>query len=478
MSPCRPSVPGHALLALLTSLLVSCSGVSTTANREQATDRITGTAILAKTMLRATALAAVRHPVKTAELGLVVMWHRPTEIVRANLPFSFTATSAIAEVPGTPEFENLLDRNRFPRPELGAVKWLVDGGEFFTAFDRELAAARHSIDCQVYIFDNDDIAVRYADKLKARAADVRVRVLFDDFGSTGSYTSAPETPGPVGFQPPADMAAYLTDQSQVKVRRILNPWLVADHTKLLVFDRRTAFLGGMNIGREYYSEWHDLMVRVTGPIVGSLATEFDQTWKKAGPWGDLFFFRKPMNETPAAVGVGEIPLRVFRTDPANFRHEILDSTLLALRGARKRVWIENPYFAHDDIAMACEAAAKRGVDVRVILPASGDSAIMDSGNLATARRLIQAGATVFRYPRMTHMKVMICDGWASVGSANLDTLSMRINRELNVAFSDPAAIRGLEKAVFEPDFKRSRKITLAETEVVTAGLAELVADQL
>ncbi len=103
---------------------------------------------------------------------------------------------------------------------------------------------------------------------------------------------------------------------------------------------------------------------------------------------------------------------------------------------------------------------------------------MDTGNLATANELIRAGAKVFRYPAMTHLKVMLCDGWATVGSVNFDTLSMRINRELNLAFSHPATVRELEKTVFLPDFRRSREIHLGETESAAAGLAETIADQL
>jgi cardiolipin synthase len=79
---------------------------------------------------------------------------------------------------------------------------------------------------------------------------------------------------------------------------------------------------------------------------------------------------------------------------------------------------------------------------------------------------------------MTHMKVMLCDGWGSVGSANLDTLSMRINRELNLAFSDPAVIRDLERRVFLPDFRVSPRIRLKETSSPLAPLAEALADQL
>ncbi len=434
--------------------------------------------MLARTAFRSTAVAAIRQPVTATKLGLAALWHRPREIVSGNLPLDLTQSSAIAEVPGSPQFEALLDRENFPRAESGSLKWLIDGPGFFPELDLQIAVAKDSIRVQIFIFDNDDIAVRYADFLKRRAAEVKVRVLFDDLGSTFAHTAAPATPGRPGFVPPADMEDYLENDSKVRVRRVLNPWLVADHTKLLVFDQHTAIIGGMNIGREYYSEWHDLMVRVEGPVVESLSREFNRAWRKAGAWGDFALIRNPaIFRRPKPVPDG-IPLRVLRTDPAERRYEILDSTLLAIRGARKRIWIENPYFAHDDIVLALAAAARRGVDVRVILPKRGDSTIMDAGNLATAKQLIQAGATVLQYSGMTHMKVMLCDDWATVGSANLDTLSLRINRELNLAFSHPAAVRKLEKTVFLPDFNRSRSLSLAETESATSALAETIADQL
>ena len=360
----------------------------------------------------------------------------------------------------------------------GLFTWLVDGNGFFPELDRQIASANSSIHAQVYIFDNDDIAVRYADKLRKRSADVNVRVLFDDFGSVTAHLSSPKTKPPAGFTPPSDMRRYLEDGSNVQVRRTLNPWLVADHTKLLVFDNRTAILGGMNIGREYYDEWHDLMVRVDGPVVAKLSGVFHKAWKRNGPMGDLALFSTPKRfEKPAPVA-GQIPIRILRTEPGVGKHEIRDSTLLAIRGARNRIFIENPYFASDEIILAVVAAANRGVDVRVILPAEGDSRIMDDGNLATARELIRAGAKVYRYPRMTHMKVMVCDDWSTAGSANLDTLSMRINRELNIAFSDKAETERLVETVFRPDFARSRRIRLSETKSARADLAEILADQL
>jgi len=444
----------------------------------QATDMVRGSGNLAGSAFRATAVATLRQPVTTARLGLSVLWHRPREVISGNLPFELIPQPLTEEAPGSVEFENRLDREHFPRAREGTLKWLVDGPGFFPEFDRQIAAARKSIDVQVYIFDNDDIAVRYADVLKKRASEVKVHVLFDDMGSHFAQTSAPETPGPAGFAPPADMHDYLERKSKAAARLVLNPWLVADHTKLMVFDHETAILGGMNIGREYYSEWHDLMVKVEGPVVENLSREFTRAWRKAGPWGDLALVRKPVIFNKPKPMAGGVPLRILRTDPAEGKHQILEATLLAIRGARKRIWIENPYFAQDDIALAVAAAARRGVDVRVVLPARGDSTVMDVGNLSTAQDLIRAGAKVMRYPRMTHMKVMICDDWACVGSANLDTLSMRINRELNLAFSHPAAVRELEKAVFLPDFRASREMTLEETKSIGSKLAEAIADQL
>jgi cardiolipin synthase len=478
MATNHPQSMRYILIAALLALHVSCSGTSSNVPMEQASDGITNGSNLAMVAVRATVLAAVRQPVTTTRLGLAVLWHRPREIISANSPVGLPVQSVAAEAPGTPEFEALLDRMRFPAAEAGKLTWLVDGPVFFPELDRQIAAARQSINLQVYIFDNDDIGVRYADVLKRRSREVSVHVLFDDLGSTLAHASAPVTLGPRGFAPPPNMSAYLRKDSKTRARRTLNPWLVCDHTKLLVFDHKTAILGGMNIGREYYSEWHDMMVRIEGPVVRSLSREFSRAWRKAGPLGDFALLRKPAVFRRHLSVADGIPLRILRTDPAEGRYEILDASLLAIRGARQRVWIENPYFAHDDLARAVAAAARRGVDVRVIIPKCGNPTLMDAGNLSTARDLIRAGAKIYMYPKMTHLKVMICDDWACVGSANADTLSMRINRELNLAFPDRATVQKLENTIFLPDFRQSRRVHPQETEGIGNSIAETLVDQL
>jgi cardiolipin synthase len=468
-----------APVLLASGLLMSCANDrQPNARREQTNDLLTNSGNLAMTIFRATAVAAIRQPVTTVKLGIVSLWNRPSEMIDANFLARFSSQKAIKESPGTWQFEKLLDRKHFPRAEAGKIQWLVDGPQFFPELDRQIVAAKKTINIQIYIFDNDDIGVKYANILKRRAPFVKVHVLTDDLGSNTAYCAAPHELGPPGFTSPSDMISYLRENSQVKARRILDPWLACDHTKALIFDGSTALIGGMNIGREYYSEWHDLMLKVEGPIVGSITREFNRAWRKAGPWGDFALIRSPAILRRPKPVIGRIPLRVFRTDAVEGRYDILKATLLAIRGSKKRIWLETPYFSHEAIVLAIAAAARRGVDVRVIIPVCGDSPIMDSGNMGTARDLIQAGAKIYQYPKMTHMKAMICDDWACVGSANLDTLSMRINRELDLAFSDRETVIQLEKAVFRPDLIHSHLIGLKEVREGMNGFAETLANQL
>jgi len=467
-------------LAFATVNLTSCGSLGLNARKSselpQTNSSLDGARGVGMAIFRSTAVASLRQPVTTTKLGFALFYQRMRAMLRVNDSPPVLETQP-SEIPGSPEFEHLLDHHGIRHAGSGTLAFLVNGSSFYPDFEKEVAHARKSIDVQVYIFDNDDAAVHCADLLKARSGEIPVHVLCDDMGTTIAQTAAPDTPAPAGFTPPAEIVDYLREGSRVKVRRALNPWLVSDHTKLFVFDHERAYLGGMNIGREYRSEWHDLMARVEGPIVSPLQREFTRAWRKAGPWGDLALIRNPIHRDPPPLRSG-IPLRILRTDTVVGRYDVLKATRYAIRASRKRIWVENPYFAADDIEDELVAAARRGVDVRVILPKRGDSTIMDTANLAAARHLMAAGVKVIRYPGMTHMKVMMCDGWATFGSANLDTLSMRINRELNLAFTDPKTIKALENAVFVPDFKRSTPLRKEETDGVIVPLVQSVARQL
>ncbi len=437
----------------------------------------TSKARLGGSIARGTGLSLLRQPGTTARVGGIVLMQRRMELITGSLPEFVTIRPQPEFAPGSDGFEALLDKKHIPGPTMGKLTWYVDGKRFFPELERLIGTSKQTVDAQAYIFDNDEIAVGFADHLKRQSATAQVRVIFDDLGSSTAWGKDPETPPEPGFEPPKNMSKYLREGSEVKVRSMLNPFLVCDHTKLHVFDGQVAVMGCANIGREYFSEWHDLMFRVEGAAVATLQDDYNRTWRRADPWG-LFglFQRRPVVTQPASV-TGQIPLRVIRTDPAAGRKEIKKAMELAIRASRKRVWIEDPYVSNDDITEALVEAAKRGVDVRLIYPGKNDSKIMDAANRIFADKLVEAGGKAFAYPRMSHLKVMICDDWACVGSANLDTLSMRINRELNLCFRDPRTLKELEEKVLKPDFAVSSTHQRGEKRF-GGGLIETAADQL
>src|SRR5208283_1308226 len=125
---------------------------------------------------------------------------------------------------------------------------------------------------------------------------------------------------------------------------------------------------------------------------------------------------------------------------------------------RRFIYIETPYFDDDSSLRALIRARQRGVDVRVVFPARNDSGVMQVNNALVAGDLVRSGIRVYAYPGMTHVKAAIYDGWACVGSANFDKMSLRVGQELDVGFSDSAAVDQLKRELFDKDFARSREI--------------------
>ncbi|MED5419793.1 MAG: phospholipase D-like domain-containing protein, partial [Verrucomicrobiota bacterium] len=341
-------VPSRCATVLVLTLAVL---VSACANRPdtQVNGPLVSTVQMSAMAGRASLLSKVRSPVTSTRLGLGMLMQRVGELVRGNIPFLVDPPPRTSGLPGSLEFSDSLTRLGLPAPTPGTVELLVDGPEFFPALEEELRNARESIDLQLYIWDNDDISVHYADLVKKHGRSIPTRILLDDIGTTVSASLEPHTPAPAGFRAVPDMARYLRRDSSLRLRRILNPWAVLDHCKLLVFDGRTALLGGINIGREYYSEWHDLMVRVRGPVVDQLQPEFDKKWRFAHPLGDLSLLRTPPGFSPRAgpPPPGSFPIRVLSTNLLEGRREPLVATLRAIRASRSRVWIENEYITSD-----------------------------------------------------------------------------------------------------------------------------------
>lgn len=373
------------------------------------------------------------------------------------------------------EFEKTLDRLTGTRQDTGRISFLIDGDEFFGRLIETIENAQSSIDIRTYIFDNDDFAVAMADLLKKRAESVRVRMLLDGLGNALARRVDPDSL-PADHEPPLMMSHYIEHDSAVKVRNLTNPWFTGDHTKTTIIDQKIAFIGGMNIGREYRYDWHDLMMEVTGPVVDQLQFKSDKAWARAGVFGDLAFALRSIRRKKARADRGGYPIRILQTK--DFNSQIHKAQIAAIRNAKSYILIENAYFSDDQTVYELAKARRRGVDVRVIIPLRGNHGPLNASNKITINKLLAHGVRVYQYPGMSHIKASVYDGWMSVGSANFDKLSLEINKELNLATSDPDTVKALIDRLFVPDLMMSQEITEPLETSTSTMVAEIIVDEL
>ncbi len=433
--------------------------------------------------LRSHVLGVVRNPVSSTSRLLWMTGHSGAVLLPRGIGLKEQAPPPLAQnAPMDPAaWEALLDELVSPEKYRARLKPLIDGEAFFVELIQAIQEAREAIDIQIYIFDSDDYALRIADLLKQRSREIKVRVLVDRLGSLAAGQVPSKSPYYSSSKPPLSILGYLRENSAIEVRALENPWLTSSHTKLIIIDHAKAYIGGMNIGREYRYEWHDLMLEIGGPLVWRLQTDFDGRWAHAGPGGDLAFAfnaaRPDEPSDPSGHGdAGEAEVRPLYTRTGDA--QILRAQLAAIRRARSHIFIEHPYVSDDEIIYELIAARRRGVDVRVILPTGNDSGLMSSANLLAANVFLRNGVRLYGYPGMSHVKAAIFDGWACVGSANLDKLSLRINQEADLATSDPHFVDRLRRELFEVDFARSRELKEAQPVNWTDYISEFIADQL
>jgi len=356
----------------------------------------------------------------------------------------------------------------------GMIDFLIDGDEYFPRMIGAVESAQSSVDIRTYIFDNDDYAVQVADLLKSRSEDVKIKVLLDGIGAVLG-TQADSESLPADHLPPVSMTTYLRNGSDLRVRTGGNPWLTGDHTKTTIVDGQQAFVGGMNIGREYRYEWHDMMMEVTGPIVDVLQRDSDRAWARASLFGDFAVFAHAFTKPDRRADDQGYPIRVLYTQDHN--SGIYRAQLGAIRRARSYIFIENAYFSDDLVLYELAKARRRGVDVRVILADHGNHGLLNYSNAVAANIMLRNGIRVYRYPGMSHLKAAVYDGWACVGSANFDKLSLQVNKELNLATSDPETVDELLLRVFAADFASSEELHAPLPVKWTHHFAEFASDE-
>lgn len=430
-------------------------------------------------VLESHGLALLKNPVSSAIRLVDMAAMTAGRLSPLRLPKLGSQAPPLSEVPlmDMEDWETWLDSYTGTRRVGGELNLLIDGEQFFTRIDQNFASATNDIRVQMFIFDRDDVAVGVADQLREKSKSVSVRVLHDRLGTMSGGLSPPASPLPAGFVSPASIGAYLENESHVKVRATLNPWLSHNHTKIILVDNATAWLGGMNFGREYRFEWHDAMVELQGPVVRTLSDEFERCWAHAGPLGDAAYLRRLLTSStnprnppqPGEAGVRLLPTRTGWKPFAAASYGVM-------RHTRRYLFVENPYLFDKRAILGLAHARARGVDVRVILPRVNDFKAGERASMVVANWLLANGVRVYLYPGMTHTKALLADGWACLGSANMNHFSMRLNHEQNVATADPAFVADVRKRLFDADFKRSielkEPVAVDWTDLVTNLLLE------
>ena len=356
------------------------------------------------------------------------------------------------------DFNKFLDEDLGTKQYKANIKLLIDGENFFNDFIETAKQATHSVFVQTYIFKTDTFSMEIITLLRELSKKTDVRVLIDYFGS---LSNSKENQDPIvkDYKKPKDIVDCLEEDSDIKVRMHPDTWLVSDHRKIFLIDRKKAYVGGMNVASEYRYTWHDLMVSLEGPVVTPIVKLFYKSWSFAGLGGDFAVaYRSLFTKTKRKINNPTddmIDVRLLFTDSTDY--QIYEAQLEAIRRARKRIYIENPYFTEKTLVEELVLAKQRGVDVKIIFPGVNDMVIYDKTNLKIANYFIENGIDVYIYPKMTHVKAAVYDNWACLGSANFNKLSMFKNREINVAFYDESLVNELIENLFMVDFEVSDK---------------------
>ena len=337
------------------------------------------------------------------------------------------------------------------------IRLLKDAQENYPAWLNAIRTARRTIHFECYIIHGDDVGRQFAEALAAKAREgVQVRVIYDWLGSFGIRQR------PL-WRLMADAGCEV---------RCFNPlrfdspfgWLSRDHRKALSIDAEVAFVTGLCVGRMWVGDparniepWRDTGVEVRGPAVADVEAAFAQSWIATGapPLPE-----NEMVERDEIDEMGKTMLRVIASMPNTAGLYRLDHLIASL--ARRSLWLTDAYFVGTTpYIQALAAAARDGVDVRLLVPGSSDLPFFRALSRANYRSLLEAGVRVYEWNgSMLHAKTAVADGqWARVGSTNLNLASWIGNWELDVAVEDEKFAQAMEEMYLQ-DLEHSTEIVL------------------
>jgi len=343
-----------------------------------------------------------------------------------------------------------------PLVEGNHVRLLKDARENYPAWLDAIGAANHYIHFESYIIQEDDTGRKFADALIAKAQEgVRVRLIYDWMG---------------GFGKTSRRFWNRLRAGGVEVRcynppRLDSPlgWVSRDHRKMLSVDGQVGFVSGLCVGRMWegvpekkIEPWRDTGIEVRGPSVADIEQAFAQVWAMI----DDPIPERELVSRGALAQAGGTALRIVANVPATAGTFRLDQLIAAL--ARKRLWLTDAYYAGmTAYVQALRAAAKDGVDVRLLVPNGTDIPILKPLSRAGYRPLLEAGVRIFEWNgTMLHAKTSVADGrWSRIGSTNLNISSWLGNCELDAVVEDELFGRVMEEMYLQ-DLTNATEVVL------------------
>lgn len=376
-----------------------------------------------------------------------------------------TLAAQAATVAGLLVFDSRRKRDkpdvRLPRVEShdlavqgGDLRIYTTGEPLFEDMLADIEAAQTRIFFESYIWKGDDTGVAFRDALvRAHERGVEVFVAFDEFAN---------------LVVPRAFFRSLPDGIHVKRHPLIGrfPWLTPrqvgrNHRKLLIVDEgaptAAAYLGGYNIGSLYADRWRDTHARVSGEMVVELANAFVDYWNNA-PGATTPHLHQPAARTWSTT------MRVHRNSPVDSVYPIRNMYLEAIDRSEHHVYLTAAYFIPDGVlTRALVEAVHRGVDVQIIVPHFSNHIVADWLSRASYAELLKGGVRILRYENaMVHAKTATIDGrWTTLGTANLDRLSLAGNYEINLEILDKDVARQMEE-VFQADAENCNELTLEE----------------
>jgi cardiolipin synthase len=344
-----------------------------------------------------------------------------------------------------------------------SVRLLRDARENYPVWLESIAAAEETVHFETYIIWDDEQGATFAEALARKAQEgVRVRLLYDWLGARGK---TPRT-----FWAPIIRAGG--DVRVFNPPRFASPlgWLHRDHRKALIVDGRVAFVSGLCVGQQWVGDpekgiepWRDTGLELRGPAVDAVERAFARAWTVAGA-------RDGRDEPPLAVPrnspAGDVAVRVVAGEPWSARMIRLEQLMAA--AAQQRLWITDAYFAGiPEYVQALRAAARDGVDVRLLVPGTTDIPLLQAFSRSGYRPLLDAGVRVYEWRgSMLHAKTALADAqWSRVGSSNLNIASWIGNWELDVAVDDHDFTEEMAQ-MYVDDLEYATEIVLSDRRIV------------